>query len=92
LPIDDRALLRDLTEALQQTENATAEERQEAIRRVMERHGATPDDVGRLLRRARTQHRNQIKGLAERIDGLINRREEAESTVEAVEEFLRGLR
>jgi hypothetical protein len=90
--VDDRALLRDLTDALQQTESATAEERQAAVREVMERHGATAEDVARLLRRARTQHRTQIQGFAQRIGGLIAQREEAESTVTAVEEFLRGLR
>jgi hypothetical protein len=90
--MDDRALLRDLTEALQQTEGATSEERQAAVRAVMDRHGATADDVARLLRRARTQHRTQLQGFAQRIGGLISQREEAESTVAAVEEFLRGLR
>jgi beta-phosphoglucomutase-like phosphatase (HAD superfamily) len=92
MPLDDRALLRDLTEALQRTEQADAATRQEAVRAVMQQHGATVEDVARLLRRARTQHRRQLEGLSARIDGLIAHREEQESTVAAVEEFLRGLR
>lgn len=92
MPVDDRALLRDLTEVFRRTEGAEPAERQEAMREVMERHGATLEDVARLLRRARTQHRTQLQGFTSRIDDLINRREEQESTVAAVEEYLRGLR
>ena len=91
MPVDDRALLRDLTEALQRTEGADAAARQEAVRLVMEQHGATVEDVARLLRRARTQHRRQLQGLSSRIGDLIAQREEQELTVAAVEEFLRGL-
>jgi hypothetical protein len=58
----------------------------------MVQHGATVDDVARLLRRARAQHHRQIQGLSSRLDELITRREEQESTVTAVEEFLRSLR
>jgi beta-phosphoglucomutase-like phosphatase (HAD superfamily) len=92
MPLDDRALLRDLTDALQRTEAADPATRQEAVRAVMEQHGATVDDVARLLRRARTQQRRQLQGLSARIDGIIANREEQESTVTAVEEFLRRLR
>jgi hypothetical protein len=92
MPIDDRELLRDLTEALQETEESHPDVRQAAVKAVMERHGATAEDVARLLRRARTQQRTQLQGLASRIDGLISQRQEVESTVAAVEEFLRGLR
>jgi ABC-type transporter Mla subunit MlaD len=92
MPLDDRAFLRDLTEALQRTESADPAARHEAIRAVMLQHGATVDDVARLLRRARTQQRRQLQGLSARIDSLIASREEQESTVAAVEQFLRGLR
>lgn len=90
--MNDRELLRELTEALKATEDAPPDARQAAVKDVMDRHGATAEDVARLLRRARTQQRTQLQGLALRIDGLINQRQEAESTVAAVEEFLRGLR
>ncbi|HTE83457.1 MAG TPA: hypothetical protein VK821_01875 [Dehalococcoidia bacterium] len=89
---NDRELLRDLTEALKQTENADTDERQAAVKAVMERHGASAEDVARLLRSARTQQRTQLQGLALRIGDLISQREEAASTADAVEEFLRGLR
>jgi hypothetical protein len=92
MPVNDREFLRDLTEALQQTEDSDANDRQAAVKAVMERHGATADDVARLLRRARAQQRSQLEGLSLRIEDLIKHREEATSTVDAVEEFLRGLR
>ncbi|HET9319037.1 MAG TPA: hypothetical protein VFO27_04655 [Bryobacteraceae bacterium] len=92
MPVDDRQLLRDLTEALKQTEDATAEERQAAVKSVMDKHGATADDVARLLGRARSQQRTQLQGLALRISDLITQREEAASTADAVEAFLRSLR
>ena len=91
MPVDDRALLRDLRAAIESTEGAPAEARQEAIRAAMNQHGATLEDVARLLQRARSQHRTQIRGLASRLEDLIARKEEGESTVQAVEEFLRGL-
>jgi hypothetical protein len=92
MPVNDREFLRDLTEALQQTEGADANQRQAAVKAVMERHGASAEDVARLLHRARTQQRTQLEGLSLRIGDLITRREEAASTVDAVEEFLRSLR
>jgi hypothetical protein len=92
VPVNDREFLRDLTEALQQTEGSDANQRQAAVKAVMERHGATADDVARLLSRARTQQRSQLEGLSLRIEDLIKAREEAASTVDAVQEFLRGLR
>jgi|HubBroStandDraft_4_1064222.scaffolds.fasta_scaffold1752194_1 hypothetical protein len=92
MAVDDRALLRDLRAAIEESEGAGAEARQEAIRAVMQRHGATLDDVARLLHRARSQHQSQLRGLASRLEGLIARREEDASTVHAVEEFLRGQR
>jgi hypothetical protein len=92
MAIDDRALLRDLRSAIESTEGSSAETRQDAIRAVMQQHGATLDDVARLLQRARSQHRSQIRGLASRLSDLIARREEDELTVRAVEEFLRGQR
>lgn len=92
MPVNDRELLRDLTEALKQTENASTDDRQAAVKAVMDRHGATTDDVARLLRRARSQQRTELQGLALRIGDLIVAREEASSTVDAVEAFLRELR
>jgi hypothetical protein len=92
MPVNDRDFLRDLTEALQQTEHSDADQRQAAVKAVMERHGATTDDVARLLRRARAHQHTQLEGLSLRIGDLIKHREEAASTADAVEEFLRGLR
>jgi ParB-like chromosome segregation protein Spo0J len=90
--MDDRALLRDLKAAMDRTEDLTAAERAEAIEAVLQEHGATTADVGRLLGRARRQHRRELSGLAQRLDGLIEQREEMESTAEAVERFLREQR
>jgi hypothetical protein len=92
LPVDDRALLRDLRAALERTEGSGAAERQRAIQDVLDAHGATADDVARLLRRARTQHRSQLQGLSSRLEDLIALREEEQATAEAVERFLRDLR
>jgi hypothetical protein len=77
---------------MEQTEGRSAAERQEAIRLVMDEHGASLDDLARLLHRARSQHRGQLQGLSSRIGDLIARREEEESTVAAVEAFLRDRR
>ena len=92
MSVDDRALLRDLKAALERTEGTDASVREDAIRAVMHEHGATLDDLARLLYRARSQHRRQLQGLASRLETLINRREEDASTVAAVEDFLRGQR
>lgn len=92
MPVDDRALLRDLKAALERTEGADSTVRQNEIRAVMREHGATLDDLARLLHRARSQHRSQLQGLASRLGNLIARREEDQSTVAAVEAFLRSQR
>ena len=92
MPVDDRALLRDLKAAMERTEGSPTPDRQDAIRGVLEEHGATLADLSRLLQRARSQHRVQLRGLSSRLGDLIARREEDESTVAAVEEFLRGNR
>ena len=88
--MDDRALLRDLKAAIDRTEGQSPAAREDAVGAVLREHGATEADVGRLLGRARQQHRRELSGLARRLDGLIGQREEMESTVEAVERFLRG--
>lgn len=88
--INQRLFLRDLQEALQKTEGQGSAARHQAIQAVMSKHGATADDVARLLGRARQQQRRELSGLASRLTGLIARREEMESTVAAVEEFLRA--
>ena len=90
--MDDRALLRDLKAAIDRTEGQPLAARSEAVGAVLREHGATLADVGRLLSRARRQHRTELSGLARRLDGLIGQREEMESTVAAVERFLRGQR
>ena len=90
--MDDRALLRDLKAAIEQTEGQSLAARNEAVGAVLREHGATLADVGRLLGRARQQHRNELRGLARRLDGLIGQREEMESTVAAVERFLHAQR
>jgi hypothetical protein len=74
---------------MERTEGLPAAERQESIRLVLEEHGASLDDLARLLHRARSQHRGQLRGLSSRLGELIARREEEESTVAAVEAFLR---
>lgn len=88
--MDDRALLRDLKAAIERTEGHNVSERNEAVHAVLRDHGATTDDVARLLRRARQQHRVELRGLARRIDQLIMTREDMVKTVEAVERYLRG--
>lgn len=88
--MDDRALLRDLKTALEQSEGQSAVNRAEAIQTVLDAYGATVNDVARLLHRARRRRKTELSGLAQRLDGLITHREEMEETVEAVERFLRS--
>lgn len=90
--MNDRALLRDLKAAIDRTEGQSPAARNEAVEVVLREHGATLADVGRLLGRARQQHRSELSGLAGRLEGLIGQREEMESTVAAVEHFLRDRR
>jgi hypothetical protein len=90
MAMDDRALLRDLKAAMERTAGESAAGRAEAIQSVLDAHGATAEDVARLLHRARSRRRAELSALTERLDSLISRREETKATVEAVERFLRG--
>ncbi len=88
--MDDRALLRDLQAALHETEGQGAEAQAAAIGRVLAQHGATVADIYRLRGRARSRRQTELSALHQRLDGLIEQREIARATAEAVDRFLRG--
>jgi hypothetical protein len=88
--MDDRALLRDLKNAIQSTEGQGATAQAAAISEVLARHGATVADVQRLLGWARTRRKNELVGLQQRISGIIEHREIDEATAAAVDRFLRA--
>lgn len=92
--VDDRALLRDLKEAIQSTDGQGAAAQARAIEEVLRRHGASAADVQRLLGVAKRRRHAEISGLQQRIDGLIESRANQEvdqATADAVDRFLRGL-
>lgn len=88
--MDDRALLRDLTNAIQSTEGQDATVQAGAISEVLARHGATVADVQRLLGWARSRRKNELAGLRRRLAGIIEHREVDEATAAAVDRFLRA--
>jgi hypothetical protein len=87
--VDDRALLRDLTAAIRETEGHGAQAQAAAIFAVLARHGATEADVRRLLGRARDRRGAELRALRSKLDVLIEEREDAEATADAVDRFLR---
>jgi hypothetical protein len=90
--MDDRALLRDLKTAIQQSDGQGADAQARAIFAVLAQHGATEADVRRLLGRARDRRRSELTSLQQHLDLLIEEREEAEATATAADRFLRDLR
>jgi len=87
--VDDRALLRDLTNAIRSTEGQGAAAQAAAIEHVLNQHGANLTDVQRLLGWARTRRQRELTGLTQRLGGVIEQREIDAATADAVDRFLR---
>lgn len=88
--VDDRALLKDLQQAIKATEGQSSEAQMAAINAVLERHGATAADVHRLLHAANRRRRTELQSLQQRIGGIIEHLEIDVATADAVDAFLRG--
>ena len=90
--VDDRALLRDLTTAIQSTDGEGQAAQAAAIDAVLARHGASVADIHRLLGWANKRRRDELNSLQRRIGGIIEHRENREidaATADAVDRFLR---
>ena len=87
--MDDRLLVRDLWLALDAVSGQGADAQAKAIREVLDKHGATMNDVARIVGRIRQRRRSELGGLASRLDALAERRADAEETAAAVDAFLR---
>lgn len=87
--MDDRALLRDLRQAVQQTESQGKDAQAAAIFAVLKQHGATTADVQRLLGWARSRRSRELGGLQARLNSMIESQSAAEETAAAVDRFLR---
>lgn len=90
MKVDDRQLLRDLQAAVERTRGRGRAEEAAAIEAVLAQHGATPADVQRLLRAARSGRDSEISRLQSGLSDLIAERETASETADAVDRFLRG--
>jgi DNA-binding transcriptional regulator YbjK len=92
MAFDEAALLRDLRRTLEESAGLSQEALAAALRDVLSRHGATQDDLSRLLSRAARQRRaRELSGLAQRLEQVADQREDALATAEAADTFLRSL-
>jgi hypothetical protein len=90
---DEAALLRDVRRVLEQFASLGKEALAEKLREVLALHGASEDDLSRLLAQAaRQRRRGELSTLAGSIARLAEQREEAADTAAAVDAFLRARR
>lgn len=93
MTFDEDALLRELRHTLEESAGLPPETLAIALRAVLARHGATENDLARLLSRAARQRRaRELSGLARRLRQLADHRADAEATAAAVDAFLRARR
>jgi hypothetical protein len=91
MEIDEAALLRDVRRVLEQFSTLNQVALAEKIREVLARHGASQDDLSRLLSQAaRQRRRGELSSLAGSIGKLAEQREDETDTSTAVDAFLRS--
>ena len=84
-------LLRELRRALDEVSAAGPDAQAAALEATLRRYNATMADVVRALGAVRDRRRQELAGLAGRIDALATSHAEAADTADAVDTFLRGL-
>jgi hypothetical protein len=92
MDFDEAALLRDVRRVLEQFATLNQEALAERVREVLARHGASQDDLSRLLSQAARQRRSgELASLAGHIGQLAEHREDQSETSASVDAFLRSL-
>jgi regulator of protease activity HflC (stomatin/prohibitin superfamily) len=91
MDITDTQLLRELRRALDAVAGEGRDAQAQAVEETMRRYNATMPDVVRALNSVRERHRQELAGLAGRIDALASGYEGAQATADSVDRFLRGL-
>ena len=90
MDITDAQLLRELRRALDAVAGEGADAQAAALESTLHRYNATMADVVRALGAVRDRRRQELSGLAGRIDALADSHTDAADTADAVDQFLRG--
>ena len=88
---DDRTLLIALKKAVDAAAQDGQAAQVRALHEVLEQYNATMADVVRVLHRAKARRAMELGGLAQRISALADSRDDATSTADAVDDWLRSL-
>lgn len=89
--VDDMTLLRELRRAVDGAAEFGIDAQAQAVRDVLARHDATLEDVSRAVGKVKQRRRTELSGLSRRLSRLADQREDAVSTADAVDAFIRGL-
>jgi archaellum component FlaC len=91
MEITDAQLLRELRRALDAVAGQGTDAQVRAVEETLRRLDATMVDVTRALNGVKERRRQELSGLAQRIDALAERQEDAAETADAVDRFIRSL-
>jgi hypothetical protein len=91
MDIDEAGLLREVRRGLEAVAGQGQEAQAAAVRAVLDRYGASFDDLARAVARVKQRHARELAGLSRRIERLAEQREDAAATADAVDAFVRSL-